>query len=61
MPLRDLFRPPLANRRSWDEVHGGWPMMIVAGLSRRLPPEYFAAPLVHLGTSFEIDVATFER
>ena len=26
MPLRDHFRPPLADKRSWDELHGGWPM-----------------------------------
>jgi hypothetical protein len=28
MPLRDHFRPPLSDRRSWEELHGGWPMMI---------------------------------
>ena len=30
MPLRDHFRPPLDNVRSWEELHGGWPMMLVA-------------------------------
>ncbi len=60
MPLRDHFRPPLSPRRSWDGLHGGWPMMIVMELGRRLPGGYFAAPQVHLGSSFEVDVATFE-
>jgi hypothetical protein len=61
MPLRDHFRPPLANVRSWEELHGGWPMMLVASLSRKLPPGYVAGPRVHLGASFEIDVASCEE
>src|ERR1700756_2250292 len=61
MPLRDHFRPPLDNRRSWEELHGGWPMMLVAALSRRLPPRYVAGPRVHLGAYFEIDVASYEE
>ncbi|MBW3543052.1 MAG: hypothetical protein KY476_22565 [Planctomycetes bacterium] len=28
MPLRDHFRSPLDDVHSWDELHGGWPMMI---------------------------------
>src|SRR5262249_29524800 len=61
MPLRDDFRPPLENRRSWEELHGGWPMMLVATLTRKLPPRYVAGPRVHLGAYFEIDVASFEE
>jgi hypothetical protein len=34
MPLRDHFGPPLDRIRSWDELHGGWPMMLVAALWR---------------------------
>jgi hypothetical protein len=48
MPLRDHFRPPLADRRSWEGFHGGWPMMIVQGLNRTLPlrlTETIAVPL----------------
>jgi hypothetical protein len=60
MPLRDHFRPPLADRRSWEGFHGGWPMMIVQGLNRTLPPRYVAEPQVHLGSSIEIDVAAYE-
>ena len=61
MPLRDHFRPPLDNRRSWDELHGAWPTVIVMALNKRLPPRYVAGPRVHLGTTFEIDVASYEE
>ena len=61
MPLRDHFRPPLDDVMSWDGVHGQWPAMMVLSLSRRLPRRYVAVPHVHLGTSVEIDTATFER
>src|SRR5688572_17551128 len=61
MPLRDHFRPPLDNKRSWEELHGGWPMMLVATLSRKLPPRYIAGPRVPLGAYFEIDVASYEE
>jgi hypothetical protein len=60
MPLRDHFRPPLSDRRSWEGFHGGWPMMIVDVLGRSLPPRYIAEPQVHLGASIEVDVATYE-
>jgi hypothetical protein len=59
MSLRDHFRSPLDDKRSWDELHGGWPMVIVQHLVRKLPEGYFAAPGVHLGTIFEVDIATF--
>jgi hypothetical protein len=61
MPLRDHFRPPLDDKRHWEGLHGGWPMMIVASLRRKLPRGYFAEPHVHLGATAEIDVATFEN
>src|SRR3954469_7705752 len=61
MPLRDHFRPPLDELRHWEGLHGGWPMMIVAGLRRKLPRGYFAEPRVHSGASAQIDVATFEQ
>src|SRR5271170_1187296 len=56
MPLRDHFRPPLDDKYSWDEVHGGWPMVIAQQLNSRLPPRFRAAPLVHLGRFAQIDV-----
>ncbi len=34
--------------------------MIVIGLNRVLPSQYVAEPQVHLGSSIEVDVATFE-
>lgn len=61
MPLRDHFRPPLADRRSWDGFHGGWPMMIVQRLNPNLPNRYVAEPQIHLGSSIEVDVATLEE
>lgn len=59
MPLRDHFRPPLDEVHSWDELHGMWPAMIVRALDEVLPEPYFAAPGVHLGTLYEIDVGTY--
>lgn len=60
MPLRDHFRSPVNDKHTWDELHGGWPMMIVRELFDILPSGYTAAPNVHLGKLFEIDVSTFE-
>jgi len=60
MPLRDHFRPPLDDSRSWDELHGAWPTVIVMALNRNLPPRYVAAPRVHLGPHAEIDVTAYE-
>ncbi len=61
MPLRDHFHPPLAQRRTWQGVHGGWPMVMVQMLSRKLPARYVAEPQVHLGSIVEVDIATFEE
>ena len=61
MPLRDHFRPPVESKHSWDELHGMWPAVIVQQLFPILPEGYVAAPRVHLGTAFEIDVSTYER
>jgi Protein of unknown function (DUF4058) len=61
MPLRDHFYPPLADQRSWEGVHGGWPAMIVLELSRKLPASYVAEPRVHQGSSIEVDVANYEE
>ena len=44
MPLLDHFRPPFADRRSWEGFHGQWTAMIVIGLSRKLPQRYVAEP-----------------
>jgi hypothetical protein len=38
-----------------------WPAVIVQQLFSRLPAGYVAAPRIHLGTEFEIDVAAYER
>src|SRR5262249_4014948 len=43
-PLRDHFRPPVESKHAWDELHGGWPMVIVQQLYPILPAGYVAAP-----------------
>ncbi|WLD13034.1 hypothetical protein [Planctellipticum variicoloris] len=58
MPLRDHFRSPVDNVHAWDELHGGWPAMIVRQLDEMLPEPWFAAPGVHLGTLQEVADAT---
>jgi Protein of unknown function (DUF4058) len=59
MPLRDHFRSPVNDTHSWDEVHGQWPGEIVRHLTTILPAGFRAAPKVHLGSSFEVDVSTY--
>jgi hypothetical protein len=61
MPLRDHFRPPLDDFRSWDAFHAMWPATIVRKLNELLPQHYVAEPGVHLGTIHEIDVAAFRH
>jgi hypothetical protein len=61
MPLRDHFRPPLADTTSWQELHGQWPAVIVQHLRGVLPPGYVAGPRVCVGGQIEIDVAAHER
>src|SRR5581483_3918192 len=61
MPLRDHFRSPLDDETAWEGFHGGWPMVIVQQLGKKLPERYVAAPRVHVGGLVEIDVATYEK
>lgn len=61
MPLRDHFRSPVDDVHSWDELHGMWPAMIVRQLHAILPEPFFAAPGVHLGTLYEVDVGTYRE
>jgi hypothetical protein len=60
MPLRDHFRPPVEKKHSWDALHAMWPAEIVRQLFPILPDGYVAAPGVHLGTVFEIDVSVYD-
>jgi hypothetical protein len=60
MPLRDHFHPPFSEILSWEQFHGQWPGEIVRELDKTLPPQYRAAPTVHLGREAEVDVGTFE-
>ncbi len=54
MPLRDHFRPPLDDNASWEELHGGWPMVIVQQLRKQLPAGYVAGPRVHFNLYAEV-------
>lgn len=60
MPLRDHFRSPVNDTHSWDEVHGQWPGELVRSLKTILPTGFRAAPKVHLGSPFEVDVSTYD-
>ncbi len=60
MPLRDHFRSPVNDTHSWDEVHGQWPGEIVRDLTKILPAGFRAAPKVHLGSPFEVDISTYD-
>lgn len=61
MPLRDHFRSPLKDVRSWGGVHAMWPSEIVRLLHKILPEPYYAEPGVHLGTLFEVDIGTYRE
>ena len=61
MPLHDHFRSPVNDKHSWDSLHAGWPAMIVQQLFDILPSGFVAAPGVHFGKDFEIDVSAFEE
>ena len=61
MPLRDHFHSPLADQRSWEELHGAWPGVIAFRLNAILPAGYYCGPRVHLGSAMEIDVAAYEN
>jgi Protein of unknown function (DUF4058) len=60
VPLRDHFRSPVNDLHSWDGLHGMWPAMMVVQLRKTLPKGYLAAPQIHLGSGFEVDVAAIE-
>src|ERR1700677_183441 len=60
MPLRDHFHSPLANRTSWDVLHGAWPTTIVQQLNSVLPERFVAGPFIHLGSEIEINAGSFD-
>lgn len=61
MPLREHFHPPLAEHRSWEELHGAWPGTIAFRLNTILPREFRSGVRVHLGSATDIDAAAFEN
>lgn len=60
MPLRNHFHSPVNDKHFWDEVHGQWPGELVRHLTAVLPAGFRAAPRVHLGSGFEVNVGHFE-
>lgn len=50
----------MRDTHSWDEVHGQWPGEIVRHLTTILPAGFRAAPKVHLGSPFEVDVSAYD-
>jgi uncharacterized protein DUF4058 len=61
MPLLDHFHPPVHPRHHWESFHSNWATRLADALNERwLPPEFIAEEFTHLGTSLEIDVATYE-
>jgi hypothetical protein len=54
MPLRDHFHSPVADKRPWDGVYGGWPVEIVRTLFDLLPPEFAAQPRIYHPAPFEV-------
>lgn len=61
MPLKDLFRPPLADRKPWESFHHAWAVYIVDRLNGTvLAPKYECYSEIHIGPQIEVDVATFE-
>jgi hypothetical protein len=61
VPLLDHFHPPLSDRYQWESFHSNWATRLADALNERLPAEFFAEEHAHVGTSLEVDVATFER
>jgi hypothetical protein len=62
MPLLDHFHAPLRDRRNWEGFHNRWAAAISDALNGKILPEnYFADFQIHVGSSVEVDVGTFER
>jgi hypothetical protein len=61
MPLRDHFRPPMANVGPWEEFHFMWPARMVIHLRSMLPDGYYAGPHAHMGSHVAIDAGACEE
>jgi hypothetical protein len=62
MPLLDHFHPPLKGSRHWEGFHTRWAAAIADALNDELlPKDYFAECQLHVGSSVEVDVGTFEK
>jgi hypothetical protein len=60
MLLRDHFRDDVDDSE-WDGLNGAWPGVMAAAVNRIIPAGYVARPRVRLGTSFEIDLSTYQK
>lgn len=60
MPLLDHFHPPILPRRPWESFHSLWCGALLDQLNELLPPRYYGAVQIHLGTQVEADVAEFD-
>jgi hypothetical protein len=60
MPLLDHFHAPLHPLRPWESFLGSWANALMGQLNELLPPRYFAAFQLHLGTDVEADVAELD-
>jgi hypothetical protein len=59
MPLLNHFEPPLSRTHPWRGFHGAWAAAVARHLNHGvLPDGFYAVPMVELGGSVEIDVAT---
>jgi hypothetical protein len=62
MPLLDHFHPPVSDQRSWEAIHNWWAAEMASALNAKLLPErYFADFQLHVGSSIEVDVGTFDN
>jgi Protein of unknown function (DUF4058) len=61
MPLLDHFHPPISSDYSWESFHANWGTKLTDALMLILPAEFLAEEQRHVGTHFEIDIATYQR
>jgi hypothetical protein len=60
MPLLDHFHPPFLTSRPWESFYSLWCAALLDQINELLPPRYFGAVQVHLGTQVVADVAEFD-
>ena len=61
MPLRDHFRPPVAQLLPWETLHAALLGEVAKQLNATMPLGFVALESLRFGPRLEIDVATVER